>query len=164
MKAAEARTEDESIHSTQMAALAEERNGLAQRLSDAEKQIQEHHSLRLTLDEAERMLKDSDFALAAARQTHADAVTRAEEAERQLEDSLRCLSEEQQKHRLVLDERDDLVDQMSRANAVHTERDSLLEQVSNLQQELSQVEAVVAMCRQYQVSVFAIFLIFKTFY
>ena len=132
-----------------MAALTEERDAVAARLSTVQSENQELMSLRLTLDEAERMLKESDSTLNGARQAHAEALSRAEEAERQLADSLRCLAEEQQKHRLVLDERAELADQLTQANQMRSE---LLEQIAQLQNELSQVEAVAALCGQYQVN------------
>jgi phage gp46-like protein len=95
------------------------------------------------------MLKESDSTVNEARQAHSEALARIEEAERQLADSVRCLSEEQKKHRLVLDEREELTDQLTQANLVRSE---LLEQIAQLQNELSRVEAVAALCGQYQVT------------
>ncbi|XP_057380213.1 golgin subfamily B member 1-like [Daphnia carinata] len=142
-----AREEDQSSNASQLTALTEERDALAARLSSVQSENQELTSLRLTLDEAERMLKESDSSLTSARQSHADALARVEEMEKQLVDSLRCLSEEQQKHRVVRDELEELVEQTAQATQV---RSDLQEQVTQLQSELIRVEAVAAMCNQYK--------------
>lgn len=143
-----AREQDQSSSTSQMSELTEERDSLAIRLSSAQSENEELKSLRLTLDGVELMLKNLELASNNARQSQADALSRAEEMETRLADSMRCLSEEQQKYRSVLDEREELTARMSLATQEQTD---LLERMSQLQIELNRVEAVAAMCDQYKV-------------
>jgi hypothetical protein len=133
-----AKEEHQTNSASQMAALTEERDAVTAHLSIVQLENQELKSNILRL---EWMLKECDSTLNGARQAHAGAVFRAEEAERQLADCLRCLSEEQQKHRFVLDERAELDLKLTKAEEKLVELTSLQITNSKLSMELERAQS-----------------------